>query len=80
LPTWIPSLPKATSLISSFLRLSNISALADGDRMQFDRLKRREFITLLGGAISWSATSAATYLAPKPKSLKWDSKNERCPA
>ena len=25
-------------------------ALAGGDRMQFDQLKRREFITLLGGA------------------------------
>jgi hypothetical protein len=24
--------------------------LAGGDRMQFDQLKRREFITLLGGA------------------------------
>jgi len=24
-------------------------ALSDGDRMQFDQLKRREFITLLGG-------------------------------
>jgi hypothetical protein len=26
------------------------AGLADGDRMQFDQLKRREFITLLGGA------------------------------
>jgi hypothetical protein len=25
-------------------------ALASGDRMHFDQLKRREFITLLGGA------------------------------
>jgi hypothetical protein len=31
--------------------ISYISALADGDRMQFDQLKRSEFITLLGGAV-----------------------------
>jgi hypothetical protein len=27
-------------------------AQAGGDRMQFDHLKRREFITLLGGAVA----------------------------
>jgi hypothetical protein len=30
--------------------ISSNPALAGGDRMQLDQLKRREFITLLGGA------------------------------
>jgi hypothetical protein len=44
--------------------------------MQFDRLHRREFITLLGGAAADSACDTAVYMADLIKH-SWRSRSER---